>query len=217
MSKYLLRLICIVSLIGCGRTASTQSNNQPTPSRETVVGGDCDGCYIMFEGMPPENMISSSAKIAGDQEPGERMEITGKVFMKDGKTPAKDIILYLYHTDASGKYSAMDTQTLGKRNGHLRSWVKTGENGSFQISSIRPASYPNSNIPAHIHIFIKEPGKTPYYIDEVWFDDDPLVTPEVKRHAEKRGGNMLMHLSKNSRNAWTGNLNITLGLNIPGY
>jgi protocatechuate 3,4-dioxygenase beta subunit len=171
----------------------------------------------MYEGMPAFDKLNHTATIASENEPGERIEINGSVMMPDGSTPAKNIILYFYHTDARGYYSPADSQTAGRRNGHLRGWVKTDERGKFTIHSIRPEPYPDGNIPAHIHMLVKEPGKTVYYIDEVWFDDDPLVTEKLKASAEKRGGNLIVHLSKNKENIWSGNLNITLGLNIPGY
>jgi protocatechuate 3,4-dioxygenase beta subunit len=222
MAKYFLHLMCFALVFGCGRTASTQNSKkensrQNYKAEEIQVGSHCDGCEMMFEGMPGVENISSSTSIAANNEPGERLEIAGKVFMPGGKTPAKDIILYLYHTDASGKYSPGDTQTVAKRHGHLRSWVKTGDDGSFHVTSIRPASYPNSTIPQHIHIFVKEPGKSVYYIDEVWFDDDPMLTDDMKNKSEKRGGDMLVHLSKNADNVWFGKMNIILGKNIPNY
>ncbi len=166
--------------------------------------------------MPPPNQINWETTIAGKTEPGEKLEITGTVFTKD-KTAAKDIVLYLYHTNSMGYYAPSDTQTVGKLNGHLRGWVKTNDKGAFKVNTIRPAHYPNRDIPAHIHILVKEPEKVRYYVDEVWFDDDPLATKALRDKAEKRGGNLIIHLVKNKNGIWEGNLNITLGLNIPDY
>lgn len=207
-------------LYSCGQTQSQQKSTvQATPdtAKEIVVGGPCDNCNIMFEGIPSLDKINSETTIASKAEPGERMEISGTVYLKDGKTPAKDIILYAYHTNAAGLYQPSDTQTLGKRNGRLRGWVKTNSEGKFSIASIRPAPYPNATIPAHIHFLVKEPRKIVYYIDEVWFTDDKLVTEKLKQAAEKRGGDLIIPLIKNDKGIWLGNLTITLGLNIPGY
>jgi len=210
-------------LTNCGQTQTPEQNRQIKNSpqedktKDISVGGRCDQCDIMYEGMPAFDKINHTATLANENEAGERMEITGRVMMADQAAPAQNIILYFYHTDASGHYSPAANQTAGRRNGHLRGWVKTDEEGRFTIYSVRPAPYPESNIPAHIHILVKEPGKTVYYIDEVWFDDDPLVTEKLKAGAEKRGGNLIVHPAKNNENTWTGNLNITLGLNIPGY
>ncbi len=40
---------------------------------------------------------------------------------------------------------------------------------------LKPAAYPGRTDPAHIHITIKEPDKSEYYIDDFLFDDDPLL------------------------------------------
>lgn len=211
-------LFPIIILCNCGQTQTTSQNKiNPDPNpKDIVVGGPCDRCDIMFEGMPASDKINRETTIANKNEPGERLEITGTVFTKDN-TPAKNIVLYIYHTNSMGYYTPSDTQTLGRLNGYLRGWVKTNNKGEFKINTTRPAPYPNRNIPAHIHILVKEPGKIRYYIDEVWFDDDPLITNELRSKAEKRGGDLIIHLVKSKNGIWSGNLNITLGLNIPDY
>jgi protocatechuate 3,4-dioxygenase beta subunit len=225
MTKSILAIFLPMTFIlsNCGQTQSAKQN-QPTKltaeqdtSKDINIGGACDICDLMYEGMPPFENINWETTIANENEPGDKMEISGTVFMPDGKTPAKNIILYIYHTDAKGYYAPSDTQTVGVRNGHLRGWVKTSDKGKFKFHSIRNAPYPNRNIPAHIHIIVKEPKKTRYYIDEVWYDDDPLVTKKLRNEAEKRGGDLIIHLAKNNAGVWTGNLNIVLGLNIPDY
>lgn len=195
---------------------SASYGQQVKLSTDRLVADYCDGCELMYEGIPLLNNISSETSLIKIDEPGTHLEITGIVYKPDGKTPAGGVVLYIYHTDAHGLYSSAKDQVHAKRHGHLRGWVKTNEQGQFKINSIRPAPYPNGNIPAHLHIFVKEPHKTLYYIDEVWFTDDPLVTSELKRKAEKRGGNLIIPLTKEG-NDWKGNLKITLGLNIPNY
>jgi len=37
---------------------------------------------------------------------GQKIKIQGTVYHHDGKTPASDVILYVYHTDQSGQYTA---------------------------------------------------------------------------------------------------------------
>lgn len=213
---YLLVLFTALTLSACGQ--SNVSSQAKTQTKEDIkVGSFCEICDLMFEGMPSANEIRNATKIAPDNEPGEKMQIAGTIFQNDGKTPAKDVILYIYHTDHKGEYSPAKDQVHAKRNGHLRGWVKSAADGSFSFESIRPAAYPVRKFPAHIHIVVKEPGKTAYYIDEVWFDDDDLLTAEMKNKAEKRGGNMLIHLEKDASGVWKGNLNITLGMNIPNY
>jgi protocatechuate 3,4-dioxygenase beta subunit len=211
-----LIFLFIIILSACGR-APGNDTEQKNSEKDMVMGGACDRCELMYEGMPPIETIPSEIDLAAVDEPGDRMEINGRLLMMDGKTPAKDVVLYMYHTNAAGRYTTPDTQSTGKAHGHLRGWVKTNDKGEFKINSIRPVPYPGATIPAHIHMLVKEPGKTLYYIDEVWFDDDLWVTKKMRDKAEQRGGNLIIHLTKNNRNVWVGELEITAGLNIPGY
>ena len=169
----------------------------------------------MYEGMP--DLLEWETVIAAKTEPGERLEISGRVFKADGKTPAAGIILYVYHTDAQGRYSPSMTQTHARRHGHLRGWMKTIKDGRYKFHTIRPASYPNSRVTQHIHPIVKEPDKNEYYIDEFQFDDDPFLSNNEPRSAENRGGSGLLHLRKNSRGVWVGTRDIVLGKNILNY
>ncbi len=181
-----------------------------------LVGGGCDGCDIIYAGMPQQ--LSWETRIATPEERGDAMEINGVIYKADGRTPASGAILYVYHTDANGYYSPAPNQPAGsRRHGHLRGWMKTNAKGEYQFTSIRPAHYPDRKIPEHIHPVIKEPDKNEYYIDEYRFDDDPLMTKEERAHAENRGGNGIIHLAKNSKGVWTGRRDIILGRNIPNY
>lgn len=180
---------------------------------DRTVGGPCDECDLMYEGMPSK--LSWQTNIAPSEEPGEPMIIRGTIFKKDGKTPAPDVILYVYHTDNAGIYSKAPGHT--NRHGHLRGWMKTGPNGRYEFRSIRPGSYPTRNAPAHIHPLIKENGLTRYWIDEYLFEGDPLLTAQERSRQEKRGGSGIITLKKNGSGVWEGRRDIILGMNIPNY
>lgn len=182
---------------------------------DRVVGGRCEGCDWYLLGMPAN--LKAETTIAGPDEPGDRLTISGIIFKKDGRTPAEGVVLYLYHTDEAGKYSPGKNQTQAKEHGHLRGWVKTGADGKYIFHTILPASYPNTKAPKHIHPTIKEPGLTPYYIDEFLFDNDPNLPEAERKRQPKRGGNGIISIEKNSRGEWVGKRDIVLGLNIPGY
>ena len=66
--------------------------------------------------------------------------------------------------------------------------LRIGASGNYRFESIRPAPYPGRPDPAHIHMTVKEPGRHEYWIDEVVFTDDALVTAEYRRTEERRGG-----------------------------
>jgi protocatechuate 3,4-dioxygenase beta subunit len=162
--------------------------------------------------------IHSVDTSAGWTEPGQKLLVSGKVYKLDGKTPAPGVIVYYWQTDNNGLYSPSKTMDKGaERHGHIRGWVKTDTDGNYAIYTVKPAPYPNSNNPAHIHILIKEPDiENAYYIDEFIFDDDPLVTSQMRNSQSKRGGSGILRLKTNG-NIQTAEHNIILGLNIPGY
>lgn len=181
---------------------------------DRMVGGGCEACDEMYEGMP-KNLFWKTI-IASPDEPGERMIISGTIFKKDGRTPAPNVILYVYHTDHKGLYSRSANQKEGLRHGHLRGWMKTDAGGRYEFQTIRPASYPNRKAPQHIHPLIKEEGLTRYWIDEYLFEDDPLLTDEEKAKQPKHGGSGIIRLVKEN-GVWIGKRDILLGMNIPDY
>jgi protocatechuate 3,4-dioxygenase beta subunit len=169
----------------------------------------------MFEGMADQLHWKSTLTDAA--EPGEPLIIRGTVYKKDGKTPAPNVILYVYQTDAKGLYSPLPNQKNGRKHGHLRGWMKTNALGQYEFKTIRPASYPGSKIPQHIHPIIKEPGLSVYWIDDFLFSDDPFLTEHEKSLLQNRGGSGILTLHKNASGVWVGERNITLGLNVPNY
>jgi protocatechuate 3,4-dioxygenase beta subunit len=170
----------------------------------------------MYVGMPSH--IGSVDTSAGWMEKGQKLLISGTVYKLDGKTPAPDVIIYYWQTDAKGLYSSTpEMDKRAERHGHIRGWVKTGSDGKYSIYTIKPVPYPNSNNPAHIHILIKEPEiENEYYIDEFVFDDDQFVTEQLRNSQPERGGSGILRLKTNG-NMQVALHDIILGLNIPGY
>ena len=204
-------------MTGCnGQTKTNTSTLQTTTQKNKLVGGGCDGCEIMYVGMPTN--ISAVDTSAGWKEQGQKILVTGVTYKIDGKTPVPNVIIYYWQTDNNGYYSpenGMDGNA--KRHGHIRGWVKTDENGKYSIYTIKPAPYPNDNIPAHIHTSIKEPNiDNEYYIDEFVFDNDKLLTGTKRKALENRGGSGILRVL-NSNNLQIAEHNIILGLNIPNY
>jgi protocatechuate 3,4-dioxygenase beta subunit len=186
-----------------------------TAQKEKQVGGGCEECDLMFEGMP--SALSWQTSLTDAKEPGELMIISGTIFKSDGKTPAPNVVLYVYQTDNMGLYSKALGQTQAIRHGRIRGWMKTDDQGRYEFKTIRPASYPDSKNPQHIHPIIKEPGLSLYWIDEYLFEDDPLLTKEEKTRAPNHGGSGIIKPIKNSNGVWVGKRDIILGKNIPNY
>lgn len=156
---------------------------------------NCEGCEAVDE--RPRDTLAASAVIAGPDEPGERLVVEGVVYRTDGATPAADIVVYAHHANNKGRYAGDGGATAEtRRHGRLRGWVKTGADGRYRFETIKPAPYPDMTMPAHVHLMIGEPGRGPYYIDDVVFDGEFGVTDRYRARQELRGGSGIVRLSR---------------------
>lgn len=170
-----------------------------------VIGGSCQGCELVFVDMPKQ--LKSHSRITPLDEPGEPLVLNGRVYKVNGK-PASGIIIYAYQTDAEGKYPKSNTN-----HGQLRGWAVTDDTGLYRFETIRPGAYPRREIPQHIHLHVIEPDKGTYYIDDVTFDDDPLLTKEKRMNQSCRAGCGLSY-PKRKQGVWYVQRDIVLGKNI---
>jgi protocatechuate 3,4-dioxygenase beta subunit len=184
-------------------------------ANEPVLGGRCEGCEAVFEGLTAN--LASEARIAPTEEPGEPMVIDGTVFDAAGK-PAPGVIVYAYHTDARGIYPPGNGQTgAARRHGRLRGWARSDASGNYRFLTIRPASYPSRTVPAHVHMHVIEPGRGTYWIDDIHFADDPLLDEGRRGDRTARGGPGTVVATKDERGTWKIRRDIHLGHAIPGY
>ena len=75
-------------------------------------------------------------------------------------------------------------------NGHARlfAYLKTNDQGEFEVSTILPKGYPDSDLPAHIHLQMWKDGiNIPGVPGELLFDEDERLTPERKQRALRDG------------------------------
>jgi len=180
---------------------------------EVLVGGPCEGCDAVFVGRPGK--LATHARIAPVTEPGEPFVLEGTVTTQDG-TPAAGVIVYAYHTDAKGEYPPM--KGAKHEHGRLRGFAVSDAKGAYAFSTIRPASYPNSRAPQHVHMHVVEPGRCHYYIDELVFSDDPHLTAENKKIVSKgRGGEAIATPTRDAKKVWHARRDIALGAGIDDY
>ena len=169
----------------------------------------CEGCEAIYE--RDLTRLSWRTVIPPAGEPGDRMVVTGRVVKPDGVTPATGVVIYAHHTNAAGVYPRRgDERGWGRRHGYLRAWVITNDSGEYRFETIRPAPYPNGRDPAHIHLTVKEPNRREYWIDEVVFTDDSLVTPQYRAREERRGGSGIITPTRDASGTWTARRNIVL-------
>jgi hypothetical protein len=204
--------------IGVGGVALVLASPVGTAAQEErVVGLPCEGCEAVFVGMP--ETVASTSRIAPPGEPGEPMRIEGTVVDRSG-TPVDGVIVYAYHTDARGIYPRTDglRGTPAYRHGRLRGWARSDENGRYAFETIRPASYPDAETPAHVHMHVIEPDRCTYYLDSIRFTDDPRLDPRDADAADQpRGGSGLVEPGRDSTGRWTIERDIILGHGVPDY
>jgi protocatechuate 3,4-dioxygenase beta subunit len=206
-TSYLYPLVAGFTLLSFSCKAQNATDRQ--------VGGSCEGCEALFEYGDKILKDTDTLPLFAITEP--KLKLSGKVYQSDGKTPASDVILYIYHTDRTGIYpKAGDEKGWAKRHGFLRGWANTDEKGRYTFFTFRPASYPGRTEPEHIHLTVKEPGKIAYYLDDFVFEDDPILTSEKKAKLSNRGGSGIVKPIL-SNGIWLIERDLILGLNIPDY
>ena len=206
----------ILILMLMAGAAAAQVTHQ-VRSDEPVVGGRCEGCEAVFQGLP--DALESSARLAPEDEPGEPLRLTGTVVGPDAQ-PAPGIVIYAYQTDAEGIYRPLEDPpgAAARRHGVLRAWVETDAKGRYEFLTVRPGSYPETSIAQHIHLHVIEPGRCTYYIADVEFTDDPLIPKDAfEKHARGRGGPGLVTPVKDDAGVWQVERDIFLGMNVPDY
>jgi protocatechuate 3,4-dioxygenase beta subunit len=217
--KNRLSLLALIGLFALNSCA--QGNSRKQEPADSKVGGECEGCEAVYESPVPFDSLKSMIWLPDwSMNNPRRIGINGIVYKADGVTPAPGVIIYIYHTDQTGIYPKQgDEKGWAKRHGYIRGWMKTNEKGEYKFFTLRPASYPEGRNPAHIHAIIKEPGKTPYWIDDYLFDDDPYLPESARKNLQNKGGNGILKFSAR----YTGDgpkkseRHIYLGRNITDY
>ena len=121
-------------------------------------------------------------KVSTTEEPGKKIRVKGMVTNTAGK-PVAGALVYLYHTSSAGWYAA-DRPHVGGNEGDMKharlfGYVKTDANGRFELQTVKPSGYPQSDLPAHIHVHVWADGY-PNYVSEFLFDDDERLIGDIR-------------------------------------
>lgn len=169
----------------------------------------CEGCEAAEERDP--GALREMAELAGDDEPGERMVLMGTVFAAAGGAAVPGVVIYAHHTDHEGLYSRGGAESIwSRRHGLLRGWARTDDQGRYYFRTIKPAPYPDGTMPAHVHLFVVEPGRPPYYIDDVVFAGEAGVDAAYRANCENRGGSGIVELWRDTAGVRHAQRDITL-------
>lgn len=160
-----------------------------------VVGLPCEDCEMPLIDLPAAPPVA--AYLAPDDEPGERLQLTGRVTDAQGR-PRRGVIGYAHQTNPQGVYPG-----------------EKSDDGPFL--TIHPGSYPGTRMPQHIHLYVIEAGRALYYIDDVLFRDDPNLTPAVARKADQGRGGSGIVAPVRVADGWQARRDIVPGRNIAGY
>jgi protocatechuate 3,4-dioxygenase beta subunit len=121
-----------------------------------------------------EKNLNNTDTIPGFDTKPNKLKITGTIYLADGVTPAKDVILYVNQPDEEGNY-VLKKDEYRKRYVYHRGWVKTDADGRYTLYTFVPGKFLRSKELKQIHRIIKEPGKPEYAISSFFFNDDPLI------------------------------------------
>jgi protocatechuate 3,4-dioxygenase beta subunit len=157
-------------------------------------------------GVPAD--VAWKTTLAAEEDKGERMIISGTVYASDGKTPAPNTLIYLYHTDIYGHYGNRDKGE--PRHGRYRGWMLTDSAGRYEFSSIRPASYPDSTIAAHVHMTLTTTTLRENSVDSILFEGDKFITTRERSDIGRGGFNPILKMERGADSIMRGVRDIKL-------
>ena len=154
---------------GPSADASTRDAHKPMSDGQgtacKATSSDVQGPF--FEAGAPQR-----AKIAEDNEPGQRLMLKGVVEDSDC-IPIAGALLDVWQADKDGVYHGAAQEY------RLRGQIITDAQGAYTIDTIKPGSYtlaPNSWRPAHIHFTVSKPGYASL-TTQLYFTGDPFLPP----------------------------------------
>lgn len=140
-------------------------------------------------------------QLAGPDEPGERLIITGTVTSADCRTPLRGALIEVWQANAAGVY---DTNKPGNftetTSFHMRGMLYTDEQGRYEIETVMPGRYPippglpglekygGQTRPAHIHFKVQESLHVPV-TGQIYFKGDPHIADDL--YASRRPGSVI--------------------------
>lgn len=125
-------------------------------------------------------------KLIGDDEPGERLMLSGRVYSSDCQTPLPGTLIEIWQADHNGQYDKKKPFDFFEPSPpfRLRGVLQTDANGRYEIETIVPGSYPvPPGLPGlekyagltrarHIHVNVL-PGLHVPLTTQLYFKDDP--------------------------------------------
>jgi protocatechuate 3,4-dioxygenase beta subunit len=184
----LLLIIVTIPAISQPNDVIRNINTKLSKGETTISKILSDTSFMALHSLTPfrevikQNAKPEKIKLNSDIERGIKISIIGLVLDKPGN-PVANKLVYVYQTSSEGWYSDTAPHILvhegDRRHARLFGYFKTDSDGKFEFLTIKPKGYPNSTLPAHIHIEISlNSGQT--FVSELQFDDDPRLVGEIR-------------------------------------
>tara|TARA_R110002049_G_scaffold188124_6_gene356417 strand:- start:310 stop:939 length:630 start_codon:yes stop_codon:yes gene_type:complete len=159
-----------------------------------------------------EKQLNNTDTIPDFNIKSNKLKITGTIYLADGVTPAKDVILYVNQPDENGNYE-LKKDEYRKRYVHHRGWIKTGADGRYTIYTFVPGKFLRAKELKQIHRVIKEPGKPEYEISSFFFNDDPLI-PSLTLSCRAKAVQSMLRLDEEEGGMYVATKDIKLNKDI---
>ncbi len=155
--------------------------------------------WTRFRELIRANAPVGKITIVTKDEPGDRLRVRCRI-VDPRDVGLRGAEVYLYHTSAKGWYSDRAPHYSGNagdaKHARLFGWVKTDDDGWFELTTIRPQGYPRSDLPQHIHVEVAAPNESLAAIaTEILFEDDDRLKPAAARSRAKAEGFVICDVS----------------------
>lgn len=189
-------LLSVCSLLSCAQKNNTELLAEARNKLESKEGVSSILTNKLYDPIHPQSefreLIKSFAPIGqvaitNSDEPGKKIKVIAVLQDRSGQ-PLSNTLVYLYQTDSKGWYAAdaphVNMNEGDRRHARIFGYVLTDSLGKFELSTTKPAGYPQSDLPAHIHVEVFR-NQRAVLITEFLFDDDERLIGDIRTNAER--------------------------------
>ena len=142
-----------------------------------------------FRELIKQHSAAGVVTMVTNNEPGTKITVRGQLKDVNGNS-LKDHLVYVYQTNYRGWYGSdrvhFNMMSGDERHARLFAYLKTDAQGKFEFNTIQPQGYPQSDLPAHIHIEVFDKNRS-VFISELLFDDDDRLVGERRTRSISAG------------------------------
>ena len=161
-----------------------------------------------------EQQLTNTDTVPDFNTKPNKLKISGTIYEADGKTPAKDVVLFIYQPDEDGDYN-LQRDANRKRYVYHRAWIKTDADGKYTFYTFMPGKYLKHKELKQIHRVIKVPGKAEQDLASFFFNDDPLL-PDLTLACRAKAVQSMLRLEKEG-DMYVAVKDIKLSKDLPEY